>query len=238
MGYIMRVAIYDEDKTNLNYIYNKIEPYLKELRSIIQIETFYREKDLIDTFSRDLNYVKILLLNIDRSSLRGFKIAKVIRKYNKDILIIFLSSYDELVYESFKYSPFRFIRKEKLEEEVYEALSSAIEFWKEKVELQYSFHTDNGKVKVCYKDIVYIECLNKKVYITINSKQYRIIGVKFSNMVSEFSAKGFIQIHRSYMVNLRYISTINKYNLILENGCKLLISRYREKVLKRAFLLY
>lgn len=234
----MKIAIYDEDKANLNYIHNKIGPYLKELRSIIQIETFSREQDLIDTFSKDLNYFKILLLNIDRSSLRGFKIAKVIRKYNKDILIIFLSSYDELVYESFKYSPFRFIRKEKLEEEVYEALSSAIEFWNGNVELQYSFDTDNGKIKVCYKDIVYIECLNKKVYITINSKQYRIKGVKFFNMVSEFSAKGFIQIHRSCMVNLRYISNINKYNLILENGYKLLISRYREQEVKRAFLLY
>lgn len=52
----------------------------------------------------------------------GIEAAISIKHSNSDIVIIFITSKDELVYESIKTQPFRFIRKSRLTEEISESI--------------------------------------------------------------------------------------------------------------------
>ncbi len=57
------------------------------------------------------NAVDILFLDIDMPSPNGFETAKIICDRYKVPIIVFVSAYESLVYESFNYQPFAFVRK-------------------------------------------------------------------------------------------------------------------------------
>lgn len=235
---MIKIAICDDDKIILNYIYNQIKSITDKLGKNMEIQTFLDGNKMLSDGTKETSSFNILFLDIDMPIVTGFEIAEVIRRFNENLIIIFLTSIEELVYESLKYKPFRFIRKNRLDEELQEVLYSAIiEVEKNKVQ-NYTFKTQCGIIKVCLEDILYIECLHRKLYLKTNNETYDLIGVQFNEIISEFSAKGFVLIHRSCIVNLKYIFSIGKLDITLDNGEKIPVSRYKINDVKRAFTLY
>lgn len=236
---MIRIAICDDDKVILDYVYNQIKVITDELSKNTYVQAFLDGNEMLTGVTKDTSQFSILFLDIDMPIVTGFEIAEFIRKFNDNLLIVFLTSMDELVYESFKYKPFRFIRKNKLNEELREVLHLAIAVV-EKNSIKYcQFRTEYGEVKFNINDIQYIECINRKVYlIPDDNKQHNLIGIQFSEIVDEFLDKGFILIHRTCIVNLKYIFSIGKLDITLDNGKKLPVSRYKINDVKRAFTLY
>lgn len=60
----------------------------------------------------------IVFMDIEMSVLNGIETAKKIRKSNQKMVIIFVTDYQEYVYDVFDVLPFRFLRKPCSEEEV------------------------------------------------------------------------------------------------------------------------
>ena len=60
-------------------------------------------------------------------SINGFDLSKVLCEKHPGLIIIFVSSYEDFVYSSFEYCPFRFLRKTHLNDELEITLSKAIE---------------------------------------------------------------------------------------------------------------
>lgn len=48
--------------------------------------------------------------------------------------------------------------------------------------------------------------------------------------------KGFVQCHRSYLVNLQHISAIARAEIILDDGTRLPVSRRAHKEVNEAFI--
>ena len=65
------------------------------------------------------NYkIDVLFLDINMPELSGFDVAKVMSRKHSETLIVFMSAYDNFVYESFDYLPFAYMRKEKIAEDL------------------------------------------------------------------------------------------------------------------------
>ncbi|WML33881.1 LytTR family DNA-binding domain-containing protein [Clostridium sp. OS1-26] len=234
---MVKIAICDDEKIILECMYNKIKKIAHKLYEDIDIKKFINGNELLVEIT-NAEHFDILFLDIDMPEINGFEIANLVRKYNKEIIIIFLTSMDELVYESFKYNPFRFLRKQKVDEELVEVFTSAVNSIEKVKEKQYVFNTDFGKVKLYLNDIIYIECINRKVYLKTFNVKYKLLNTQFNSLINEFDGKSFILVHRSCMVNLKYVFSINKLDIMLDNKEKLPISRYRVNDIKRAFTLY
>ncbi len=57
------------------------------------------------------NSYRVVLLDINMEPMDGFQIAEQIAKSNSKILIVFVTSHEETVYDSFDYMPFYFTQK-------------------------------------------------------------------------------------------------------------------------------
>ncbi len=68
----------------------------------------------------------ILLLDIDMQGINGMDMAAWLMKQEKKPLLIFVTSHDELVYDSFQYHPFGFIRKSYFDQEIQKVLEACI----------------------------------------------------------------------------------------------------------------
>lgn len=237
-GIMIKIGICDDDKVILNYEYGKVKHITDKLRKDVYIKKFHHGNDIICEGINEANDFDILFLDIDMPGLNGFEIAEGIRKFNDNLIIIFLTSMEELVYGSFKYNPFRFIRKQNLDDELTEVLRSAIKVIESRTLHQYIFKTEGGYVKFSLDDILYVKCINRKVYIKTKARQFALIGVKFKDVVKCFLDKDFVMVHRSCVVNIKYFFSIDKEDITLDNGEKLQMSRYKVNDVKKAFMMY
>lgn len=80
-------------------------------------ESFTNGKELLEY--SDKNSIDVLFLDIDMPEMSGFEIAKVMNeKSNGKIIIVFMSAYDNFVYESFDYLPFAYMKKDSIATEI------------------------------------------------------------------------------------------------------------------------
>jgi len=78
------------------------------------------------------NNINVIFLDIDMPGHSGFELAAILNEISPGIEIVFVSSHNDLVYSSFEYRPFCFIRKTHLDGELPDTLSKLINEYKNK----------------------------------------------------------------------------------------------------------
>jgi DNA-binding LytR/AlgR family response regulator len=94
-----------------------------------------------------------------------------------------------------------------------------------------------GSMKLYVDEIIYVETDGHKNLFHIGSKTYSIYK-KLDELTIQLQDYGFVRIHKSYLVNMRYILKISSYAVTLQNGIKLSVPRARYQEVKRQFTLY
>lgn len=130
----MYIAICDDDSKIINGLKIDIYNIFKSLKAEVDVSVFVNGTELIDTIKKEKIHYDILLLDIDMPNISGLEVAKILRETNEDIIIIFISSYEKYVFDSFEYNPFRYIRKNRIKEELNIALKSAYILYKKEKE--------------------------------------------------------------------------------------------------------
>lgn len=211
-----KIAICDDEKEILKKISEKIKSVFQQ--KDIQA-TYYEINDsrvLMELLQKE--NMDVLFLDIDMPYLNGMDIAGYINEQGLHTILVFVTSHDALVYQTFAYRPFGFIRKSYIEEEIDE-LTERIEkeFIDRKQELILAKGTEI--VRILINDIVYIESegnyLNIYIYknypeqLAMETKECKSYVIKYretmTNMEKELVHKGFIRCHKGYLVNGNYI---------------------------------
>jgi len=105
---------------------------------------------------------------------------------------------------------------------------------KEKIEDFFFIKSDHKFIKIVKNDILFIEALENYVNIHCKEKKYlSLISLKKIN--SELSSNQFMQVHRSYVVNLTKINSVEGNQIVIADT-KIPISRsLRKEVYDRIF---
>ena len=88
--------------------------------------------------------------------------------------------------------------------------------------------------------ILYIESRLHKLEFYIMEdklKKYSIYG-KLDELEKELQGNDFIRIHQSYLVNMKHIEKVSRYEALLNNGIKLEIPKARYKFVEETFVSY
>lgn len=180
--------------------------------------------------------IKILFLDIDMPQMNGFCLAAELKKVSPDTIIIFVSAYEDFVYSSFEYAPFRFLRKSHLEEELPITFEKVIEkciFDNETM----IFETTEGEIILKLQDIMYFE--GEKNYYTIkmfSEKTYRCRGT-MSSVEERISKYDFFRVHSAFIVNEEHIQSIhNEGYLKMKNGVVINISRRKMQTFRESYM--
>ncbi len=220
---MIRIAVVDDEKIILDSIYETISNIMKQYNVDFEIYSFTEGKSLMKScVNQGYN---LIFLDIDMPNITGIDIVKKLRSYNNSSEIIFVTNKDEMVYETIKYEPFRFIRKSRFDDEIFEALEN---FLKKKAKKKHSVmvSTENGKKTISVQDIVYIEVKGHKLTIYTKTSVLEANGT-LKDIESKIAEYGFIRIHQSYLVNFRFIDVIKQKGVVLDNGNLLPLGRGR-----------
>lgn len=234
---MINIAICDDDsniveelnKIVLDYgVNNNYKFYVKTYNCGIDLE-----KHLINS---DFD---IIFLDIELNDRLGTDIGYNLRENtnNYKSKIIYVSSHTQYAISAYKTMPTDFICKPLKKDEVEKSISNVLKIL-EIINKNFTY-TNNGVVnKILLSDILYFESFKNTVKIyTLKGKEY-IFYSTLKEVIKKVDSKNFIQQHRCYLVNIEYISTIEKNSIILCNNKIIPISRDKIKFLKERILSY
>ncbi|MDR2572327.1 MAG: LytTR family DNA-binding domain-containing protein [Oscillospiraceae bacterium] len=227
----MKIAVCDDEQVVVNQLENQVSDFFKKKEIEIELHT-YNDGNLLLADSEKILF-DVLLLDIEMPSISGMEIANTIREENEYVNIIFVTNRDDLVYDSLEFTPHRFIRKSVLDSGLDEALTALVKKIESK-NIFYEFVTDKGKVNLNISEIMYIEVFGHKLTIRLKDKVFETRG-SLNKLEKEFKNKGFIRIHKCYLVNFRFIFSINSKDILLDDKSSLPLSRYKINETKLKF---
>lgn len=165
----------------------------------------------------------------------GISAARRIRTYDKNVRIIYVTSHESYMRESFEVRPFQFLVKpvidkimEKCFKSVYEDINS------EDFYFRYSYQRMNHKVPI--KDILYFESNKRKIFIVTEQEILELYG-KLNEIEETLKTCkiSFLRVHQSFLVNYKHISGQSYDSVVMDNGQKISISEDRRKIISEQY---
>ncbi len=226
----MKIAICDDHSFMCNEVERRLKDYIIEYHCELSIEFFYTGAALLLAASS----FDIVFLDIELKRENGIEIAEQFGKISRG-KIIFLTSHIEEMPNGYKVKAFRFLTKPINKKLFIEAVSSAIEeiSSEKKIEL----YNDDKIVVVHRKDIVYAEAGNHASCVRTVEGVFRSPLI-LEELKGQLEGPDFICPHRSYIVNMAYITEIGTNEILMHDGEKVRISRLKHKEFKKLFYRY
>ncbi|MGP1589381.1 MAG: LytR/AlgR family response regulator transcription factor [Oribacterium sp.] len=232
-------AICEDERPYLEYLSEEIQTVFRNIgsaRGQFSIEPFNDSSRLLDTILSGKQY-DVLFLDIVMPGVDGFELCRQLRAREAETLVIFISSKEELVFQSFAVQPFNFLRKNYVHEELPAAAREILQRLRRQRFHQLTLREPaSGRVfTLPLKDILYVEAQLRYSHIRLRQEELNI-RLPFREMEDTLLPLGFLKVHRSYLVNYRCIHRIDRQELSLSDGSRIPISRGRTGVVKMEFM--
>lgn len=234
---MLRVAVVDDEINTLKYIKKIVEREFEA--NSIECEYFLFVSALQFVKEQNINNFDIVFLDIMIPEFSGFQAARQIRDSNCQTRIIFITSNEESVYESFDFQPFNFVKKDCndiFENRMKYIIKNLIHHLKQKNTIIFKLSlSEEKKMEIC--NIIAIKSDGN--YLEVHCCN----GIKFvvRNKISDYEEKlkpyDFIRVHNRWMINMRHILQIDYTNeeIIMESKVVALLSRSHKNELKRKY---
>lgn len=214
----MKILIVDDDKKFTNELEQDIYTFFKEKQDkaiITVINDHFNRIELVDCYH-------IVFLDIELITDNGLNIAKHLRDLDNNVMIVFVSSKNNLVFKTFVVKPFYFLRKSNYKKDLIYLFEMLDNYLKKNTLI--SLDSRATKVHIPIDSIIYIE--SREHQLSIHSKKdIYYDSSSLSTFLSKISNTNFVQIHKSYIINLDYLKGINKSEVLLFENTRLPIGR-------------
>lgn len=234
------IAICDDEIHFRNNLKNNIVQYMEKELIEYEIDTFVSGKELLSLGIEMIKYDTVFL-DINMEEVDGIETAKKIREISSDMFIVFVTAFISYAQRGYGVNAIRYILKSNnnFQEVINECMESILNrksYLTEKKTFKFSTETK----EIFLDRILYIESLLHKLEFHVMEKELKIYTIyeKLSEVDKILSAYGFVRIHQSFLVNLKYIRGINNYKAILSNGIELTIARSRYQYVKGIYIEY
>lgn len=221
---MIRIAICDDEKN--------IRAYLRTLVRKQDSESEITEYASANEYLSGGMEHDLLFLDIEMkgaaSGMDGMSMAKQIRNMELDRqpVIIFVTGYEEYVYDAFDVGAFQYLLKPINERKFAEVFSRAAEqilaeAEQKKKTLIIQYGSESRAIPL--DSIYYLESRNHKVVLYLKEGELEYYA-KIGELEEELAGQ-FYRIHRGYLVNLAYVEGYDKAEVTLANGDRLPLSK-------------
>jgi len=228
---LLEIALCDDDECILNQLNTMIIEYFKKKGVKVITRTYASGEELLQGSKK----FHVIFLDIKMDKINGIETARIIRRKDKRVKIIYITNSSNYQNDAFSVRAFGYIIKPITYEAVYEQLDDAIEYSQiDKSNIAFTFNTDMGIKTLNVEAIYYFESYNHKIQIVTKDKTLKVSD-NINNILNAFKPYGFSMPHKSFVINLLYVSSIKGYDVTLTNGNLIPISQKRAVQFKAEF---
>lgn len=224
----MKLGICDDEEV----VHRQVKEYIAGIDCGVPLEIidFYCGSELL----KYKNPVDILLLDICMPELDGIQIGQRLKEKHTVGKIIMLTSMIERFQEAFEIEAYRFITKpidrQKLAKAIREAIGTFI--GGNLVEV----YQNNRKYNFQQRQICYISREGSRTEVIIGRECFQS-GRTLGEWEKELDSRLFVQVHKSYIVNLSQIEGIED-RILLKSGEIIPVARRRKSELRKQLMQY
>ncbi len=229
----MKIAICDDDWHMQQTLRLLIDEIYQDLDMLV--DGFTSGEALLAAVQKQSQPYQLILLDIEMRGIDGIETAKRLRKLLPDCYIIFITSHDEFALTGYEVAAFRYLVKPVQPEKLTEAISAV----RAELSDHITLHVEDGPVEALLrvKDIYYIEAQDKRVRVVLKDTAFSDRrGI--DEIERALAGEDFFRVHRSYLINFRYVARLDKNEILLVSGEQIPLSRLRKKAFKNAFQTY
>lgn len=229
---MIKICICDDESEVTRQIQGYIAGYFINYPGEYDITVFHSGIDLLKTVKKER--ADVIFLDIDLKDSHGIKVAKAIRQFDKQVKIIFITSYKNYKGAAFSVRAFGYVDKPVTGEQIFEQLTDVqIYNQEEKKAVIYKFETTDGLLNIELKEILYLANENRKVKIVTFSNTY-YIREKISTLAKQLGRHNFQCPHASFLVNLDYVTDVKNYTIYMTDNIEVPLSQRKSVAFREA----
>ena len=228
----LTIAICDDNENQIKEMRRLLSEWSADKPFALDIDEYLSAESFL--FSYPDKPCDLILLDIEMDRLNGMELAKRLRSNGDMLPIVFITGYSDYIAEGYDVEALHYLLKPVAKEKLFAVLDKYVEKRSVKAD-ELIFETANGATHISADRITYIEAFGRKTAVHLSDD--RIIDCMVS--ISRFSAmrlNGFVSPHRSYIVNLRFVRSIGKTEIALDNGTIIPLSRRLYKDVNEKFI--
>lgn len=210
----MKVAICDDNESVIEELKCIIQEFFSSKSVPLELYCFFDGKELINTGEK----FDLAIVDIEMSEVNGIEAAKYVQSENENAVIIIVTSHQEYLDDAMDINVFRYLSKPIEKDRFIRGLEGAVVRYM-KVSLPVIIETENEILKLCSGDIIYLAIDNR--YVTVYTKKGEFRTKKSMNWWKAYlNPHVFTQCHKSFLVNLKYVTNFTKEEITLTAGGK------------------
>ena len=231
---MIQIAICDDDFQ----VCSQLEDYIRRWKEgrRLEVEIFNTGKEFEEALKE--RHYDLIFLDIVMRDRNGIELGRFIREElgNDTSMIVYMSAYgDEYALDLFQFQPFHFIKKPIRPEDFQNIFYKACEKIEGDCRKSLNSNQAGPYYRIPLKDILYFEGDNRRVKIVTAGHTYHCYST-LENLFSKINMEqaGFMRLHKSYAVNLRYVATFSVRMVTLFDGSEFTVSApFKENALRR-----
>lgn len=226
----IQIGICDDNKDEITNLARIVEKYLQIQRIEGTVLTCSSPKVLLEEYKS----LDILFLDIEMPEYNGLDVAEEIRREDSNVRIVFLTSHREYIQKAFVVRAYRYLYKPYKKSEIMKVLDDCKRELRAAAGIYIEGKNEKQFLRFC--DILYMEALGDGVAVYLKDN-YIVTRKTLKNWI-EILPEDFYQCHKSYIVNMFYITTITNTGVVLRKEKEIPVSVRKRKALGKRYFEY
>lgn len=225
----MRIAICDDEKSMGQILEEKVKKLLPDA----VVEKYLSGDDLISSgFKPD-----ILFMDIQMPGKDGMETARIVRRNNKDMILIFVTAVEEYVFQAFDVGAFHYLVKpfsdDKFEEVVKRAIKTIGENSYNENDDKYMMIQSAGSHIKVFLPVILCMLRYSIERIIIHTRNADIEYYGKLRDLCDIAGADFFRTHRAYLVHFKYVVKYDVNCVTLENGTAMIAKQNYPEFVKQ-----
>lgn len=238
----MKIAICDDNREDLLKIEKLILKY-REQHPWVNFELEkYADAVLLYRRMQEKAQADIYILDMMMEGKNGIDLGLEIRRLGSGSEIIYITSSDDFALDAYGVHAGRYLLKPINEDIFFEALEHAFSCIRAGEDPFFLIKTKDGLEAAAYSQIEYVESLSRTLMVyLVEGRHIRSIFIRKSfddEIRSLIKDRCFVQVHKSFVINLKYVWKLRQSSIVMESGREVPVSKSRMADVKREYLSY
>lgn len=231
----MRIAICDDDEWELAHLSGLIAEYRLKRGINVDCRVFHNGTDFLCEM-RGGEY-DLVLLDILMPGISGLQAAQELRELDKDVKLVFISASPEFAMEGYSVEAYHYLLKPADAGSLFPLLDRVVGELPMQQEQGVLLKSRDGITRISFPRIEYVEVIDKTVFFHLSDSTVRDVTAAMGDFERQLlDRQEFIKPHRSYLVNMNYVQTIDTGCIVTASGCRIPVSRLRRSQVRDTYM--
>jgi DNA-binding LytR/AlgR family response regulator len=236
---MLQIAVCDDNIDELANMVQLLNQYRESKHLDCEYALFQNGFELVSSLEKGKRF-DIYCLDIIMPGFTGIEVAKEIRNYDKTAPILFFTSSPEFALESYSVKAINYVLKPISKEKLFFTFDDILErINTEKNDAAIVVKSNEGIQRILISNLVFAEVIGRNVLYHLQSGKVIECTESFSAACDNLLKYGhFIRTHRSFIVNMQYIDTIDNNQVTLQTLSRVPVSQGKAREIKERYLAY